>query len=82
MAGIGLVAGALATPLGDLVHHKVVPVMADGAGTRIPASFLDVYTPVELVGLGAAGILLAVLGALVPAGWAARTRIARAMRAE
>jgi putative ABC transport system permease protein len=82
MAGIGLVAGALAVPLGDVLQHWVVPIMADAAGTGIPASFVDVYRPLELVGLAAAGIVLAVLGALVPAGWAARARIATALRAE
>ncbi len=82
MAGIGLVAGALAVPLGDLLQHRVLPVMADAAGTGLPGSFLDVYPPLELVALGAAGIVLAVAGALVPAGWAARTRIATALRAE
>ena len=82
MAGIGLVAGALAVPLGDVLQHRVVPIMADAAGTGIPASFVDVYRPLELVGLAAAGIVLAVLGALVPAGWAARARIATALRAE
>jgi putative ABC transport system permease protein len=82
MAGIGLVAGGFAVPLGDLLQHRVLPVMADAAGTAIPASFVDVYRPLELVALGAAGIVLAVLGALVPAGWAARTRIASALRAE
>jgi putative ABC transport system permease protein len=82
MAGIGLVAGVLAVPLGAMLQHRVLPVMAAAAGTGIPASFVDVYGPVELVALGAAGIVLAVLGALVPAGWAARTRIGIALRAE
>jgi putative ABC transport system permease protein len=82
MAGIGLVAGALAVPLGDLLQHRVLPIMADAAGTGLPRSFLDVYPAAELLALGAAGIVLAVAGALVPAGWAARTRIATALRAE
>ncbi len=82
MAGVGLVAGALAVPVGVLVHHRVLPIMADAAGTGIPASFLAVYSPVALVGLALGGMVLAVLGALVPAGWAARTRTATALRAE
>jgi putative ABC transport system permease protein len=60
----------------------VLPVMADAAGTRLPEGFVHVYSVLELAGLGVAGIVLAALGALVPAGWAARTRIATAMRAE
>jgi hypothetical protein len=35
----------------------------------------------ELIGLGACGVALAVLGSVVPAGWAARTHAA-ALRAE
>ena len=56
--------------------------MADAAGTRIPAGFLNVYSPFELVMLAGAGVVLAVLGAAVPASWAASTRIATALRAE
>jgi putative ABC transport system permease protein len=82
MAGVGLLAAALAAPLGYALHHRILPVMADAAGTGIPASFVDVYRPLELTGLAAAGIVLAVLGALIPAGWAAGTRIATALRAE
>ncbi len=82
MAGIGLVAGALALPIGTLLHHRVLPVMADAAGTAIPAGFVHAYAAWELAGLGTAGVVLAALGALVPAGWAARARIATAMRAE
>jgi putative ABC transport system permease protein len=82
MAVIGLLAGILATPIGDRLHHRVLPIMADAAGTGIPSSFINVYRPMELVGLGAAGIVLAIVGALIPAGWAARTRIAAALRAE
>lgn len=82
MAAIGALAGALAVPLGWQLHRWVVPVMAEAAGTGIPGSVLAVYRPLQLVALGACGIALAVLGALVPAGWAARTQVARALRAE
>lgn len=82
MSLIGLGAGMLAVPAGYLLHHAILPVMAEAAATRIPASFTNVYRPAELVALAGAGILLAVLGALVPAGWAARARPATALRAE
>jgi putative ABC transport system permease protein len=82
MVTIGVLAGAIAVPVGWALHRWIVPVMADAAGTGIPHSILAVYRPVELIALGATGVALAVLGALVPAGWAARTRAATALRAE
>jgi putative ABC transport system permease protein len=56
--------------------------MAAAAGTGLPPAMLAVYRPLELVGLALAGVLLAVLGAALPAGWAAAGRAATALRAE
>jgi putative ABC transport system permease protein len=82
VAGIGLVAGLIAIPAGIALHHYVLPVMGNAAQTAVPASVLDVYHPAELILLAASGLVLAVAGALLPAGWAARTRTAFALRAE
>ena len=82
VAGIGLVAGLIAIPAGIVLHHYVLPVMGHAAQTAVPASVLDVYRPWELVLLALAGLVIAVAGALAPAGWAARTRTAFALRAE
>jgi putative ABC transport system permease protein len=82
VAGVGLVAGALAVPLGLLLHRGVLPVMADAAETAIPDSVRDVYQPWALVALAFTGVVLAVIGALVPSGWAVRSRVATALRAE
>jgi hypothetical protein len=49
---------------------------------RYPASLISVYAPWELILLALAGFVTAVAGALGPAGWAARTRTAFALRAE
>lgn len=82
MVAVGAVAGALAVPLGWLLHRAVVPVMAASIGTGLPGSVFDVYHPLELVGLGLSGVVLSVVSALVPAGWAARSSAAVALRAE
>jgi len=82
MAGLGVVGGAIAVPLGVFVHGWIMPVVGNAANTSLPASFTDVYDGGTLVLLGGAGVVIAVLGALVPAGWAARSRIATALRAE
>jgi putative ABC transport system permease protein len=82
MVAVGVLAGALAVPAGMALHRWVLPVMADAAGTGLPDSVLTVYRPPVLAVLAAGGVVLAVLGALVPAQWAARTRAATALRAE
>ncbi|WP_433824696.1 FtsX-like permease family protein [Actinoplanes sp. CA-015351] len=82
VALIGALGGALAVPLGYALHGWALPVMAESASLVLPASILDVYRPWTMVLLGAAGVLLASLGALVPGGWAARTRASSALRAE
>ena len=78
----GLAGGALGTPIGVLLQRTIVTAMGAGTGYRLPASVLDVFGPVELVLFGLGGIVIAVLGALLPAGWAARTRTATALRTE
>ncbi|WP_234336832.1 ABC transporter permease [Streptomyces xylophagus] len=78
----GLAGGALGVPLGLAVHSAVLPAMGHAADLRLPESVIDVYDARDLVLLGLAGVVVAVLGSLLPAGWAARVRTATALRAE
>jgi putative ABC transport system permease protein len=82
VAGAGLVAGAAAVPAGIALQHYLVPVFAAEAGTRLPASFVNVYSGGQIAALALAGVVIAVAGALLPAGWAARSRPVAALRAE
>jgi putative ABC transport system permease protein len=82
VATTGLVAGLIAVPAGTALHHAILPIMASGAQTALPAAVYNVYNPPELVLLALAGLVIAVAGALAPAGWAARTPTALALRAE
>ncbi|MFL6074883.1 MAG: FtsX-like permease family protein [Mycobacteriales bacterium] len=82
VAGIGVVAGVAGVPIGVALHHVVLPAMARAAGSRLPAADLAVYHPVMVLGLAAGGLVIAVAGALLPAGWAAKTRTATALRTE
>ena len=82
VAGTGLVAGVIAVPAGIALHRSVLPVMASAANLGLPASFLNVYGGWELAALALAGLVIAVAGALLPAGWAAKTRTAIALHAE
>ncbi|WP_055586677.1 FtsX-like permease family protein [Streptacidiphilus griseoplanus] len=82
VAGIGVLGGLVGVPVGTALHGFVLPVMGRAADTRLPPSVLDVYDAPRLVLLGLAGVLIAVLGALLPSGWAARARTATALRTE
>ena len=78
----GLLGGAVGVPLGMALHELIVPTMGSGAGVVLPASVLSVFDPAELALLGLGGLAIAILGALLPAGWAARIRVATALRTE
>jgi putative ABC transport system permease protein len=82
VAGIGLVAGLIAIPAGVALHNYVLPIMGDAAQTALPSAVLNVYHAPQLILLALAGLVIAVAGAMLPAGWAAKTRTAFALRAE
>ena len=82
VAATGLLAGIVAVPAGTYLHHELVPVMVRAANSGTPASLLSVYQPGEVILLALAGLLIAVVGALGPASWAARSRTTFALRAE
>lgn len=82
VAVIGVLGGLVGVPVGHVLHGFVVPKMGEAVGTGLPSSVLDVYDVGELALLVLAGTTLAVLGALAPATWAARTRTATVLRAE
>ncbi|MEV8516807.1 FtsX-like permease family protein [Dactylosporangium sp. NPDC051484] len=82
VAGIGLLAGLVGVPAGIVLHDWVLPRMGHAAGTRFPPHILRVYDVALLVPLALGGLVIALAGALLPAGWAARTSTARALRTE
>jgi putative ABC transport system permease protein len=82
VAATGLTAGLIAVPAGIALQHVVLPIMGNAAQTGVPAVIYNVYNLAELALLALAGLVIAVAGALAPAGWAARTSTALALRAE
>ncbi|MEU9328323.1 FtsX-like permease family protein [Streptomyces canus] len=82
VAGIGVLGGLVGVPAGYALHGFVLPVMGHAAGTDLPRSVLDVYDTPQLLLLGLAGLVIALLGAMLPAGWAAKARTATALRTE
>ncbi|MFF1308502.1 FtsX-like permease family protein [Streptomyces sp. NPDC058307] len=82
VAGIGLLAGVIGVPIGIALHDSVVPVMGRAAGTSIPVDDIAIYHLPVLLPLILGGLVIATVGALLPAGWAARTGTATALRTE
>jgi putative ABC transport system permease protein len=82
VAVIGGLAGLVGVPLGILLHHQVIPVMGRAAGTRMPTADVAVYGVAVVAPLLLGGLVIAVAGAALPAGWAARARTADALRTE
>ncbi|MFG2483833.1 FtsX-like permease family protein [Streptomyces virginiae] len=79
VAGVGAVGGLLGVPLGLIAHRLVV----DNVGVvTFPESMKAVWDAPLVAGLLLAGVVIAVLGALVPARSAARMTIASALHTE
>jgi putative ABC transport system permease protein len=82
VAAVGLAAGIIGVPLGVELHNYILPVMAHGADTNLPQQDIAVYNTLEFVLLGLGGMVIAMAGAALPAGWAAKVRTASALRTE
>jgi putative ABC transport system permease protein len=78
----GLVAGVIGVPVGAAVERATLTPMGNAVGMHLPPSVTHTYSAGLVLPLLAGGILIALLGALLPAGWAARSRTATALRTE
>ncbi|MEU8664922.1 ABC transporter permease, partial [Actinoplanes philippinensis] len=82
MAALGVAGGLLGIPFGMAAHRLVIPLAADAAKVTLPDYVMRVWDPATLALLVASGVLIAVLGALLPARSAARLSIARVLHNE
>ncbi len=80
---VAVLAGLLGVPLGIAFQRATLVYMGQiAAGTRVPESTFDVFTPLVLAGLAASGLAIAAVGAYLPAQRAARARIGPVLQAE
>ncbi len=82
MAALGLIGGVLGLPGGVAAQQRIIRLIGDSQGTALPRSVIDVYAAPALAGLVLCGVVIAVLGALLPAQRAARISTAPALHAE
>jgi putative ABC transport system permease protein len=79
---LGLVGGLLGVPLGIALHRGLMGLMGNLLGNEMPSVALNVFNPVVLPWLVVAGLVVAILGAVMPARWAARLSVADVLHAE
>jgi ABC-type antimicrobial peptide transport system permease subunit len=82
MAALGVVGGLLGIPFGMAAHRLVIPLAADAAKVTLPDYVLRVWDPATLALMVLSGVLIAILGALLPARSAAQLSIARVLHNE
>ncbi len=82
MGALGVLGGLAGVPLGVAAHQLVVPAMARAAQADAVDVLMEVYHAPVLALLALAGVVIAVLGALVPARGAARLSIATVLHNE
>ncbi|WP_441246702.1 FtsX-like permease family protein [Kitasatospora sp. McL0602] len=82
MATLGALGSLVGVPLGVISCRLLGSMTAEAAHAIIPPAMLDVFSAPLLLGLALSGVAIAVLGALVPAGSAARLTIAEVLHNE
>lgn len=83
VAVLGVIGALIGIPAGIGLHRYIVTVMGQIAtSTGIPSVFFQVFGPQLLAALATAGVVIALVGALLPARWAAFHRIAEVLQAE
>jgi putative ABC transport system permease protein len=83
VAVLGLIGAAAGIPSGIGLHRYILAVMGQIAtSTGIPDVFFNVFGVQVIAVLAATGVVIAMVGALLPARWAARSRIADVLQAE
>jgi putative ABC transport system permease protein len=80
---LGLTGALVGIPAGIVLYNYLIVAMARLANFNISSSaFIGQINPVHLVVVGLAGMLVAVLGASLPARWAARAPVVSVLNLE
>jgi len=79
---LGIGGGLLGLPAGVGVYRAMMQAAETGFGLHMPESVFTVFSAPGLLLLALAGVAVALLGSLLPARWAARTRVADVLHSE
>jgi putative ABC transport system permease protein len=81
-AVLGLIGGLAGIPAGVFTYRGLMGQLAHQSGNDLPPIALDVPHPGTLYALSLTGLGIALVGALLPARRAARSRVAEVLRSE
>ena len=83
IALLGVIAGAIGIPLGLVLHRNILSFMGKiASGTNIPPSFFDPISHAAYPLLLLSGAIIAVIGAWLPAQWAASSSVSDVLSRE
>ena len=80
---LGAAGAVLGVPAGLVLYNYLIQAMAHLSNFTISTSVIIAQiNPLQLVAVGLAGVLVAILGASLPARWAARTSVVNVLNLE
>ena len=79
---LALVGGLIAMPAGVALHRVLLDLISNSAGNDTPPATYSVFASWELIAIPLAGVIVAIVAAMVPGRWAARTNVVEVLRAE
>jgi putative ABC transport system permease protein len=81
-AFLALMGGLVAVPAGVYLYRALFDLLSNLGGNDTPVALYDVFAPWELVAIPLAGVVVAVVAAMIPGRWAARTNVVEVLHAE
>ncbi len=80
---LGAAGALLGVPAGVVLYNYLIEAMAHVSNFNVSTSVIIAeINPMQLVAVGVAGVLVAILGASLPARWAARTSVVNVLNLE
>jgi putative ABC transport system permease protein len=79
---LALVGGLMAMPLGLFLHRVLNDVISTSTGNDTPPGVYGVFNPFELVLVPLLAVAVAMVAALIPGRWAARTNVVEVLHSE
>src|SRR2546425_886516 len=79
---LALIGGLVATPLGVMLNRVLLDAVSYSAGNDTPAAAYSTFSALELLVVLVLGVAVAIVAALIPGRWAARTNVVDVLHAE